>query len=498
MAARLNLLKPLVWTLLLTLPVWAPLTRPGLPATQASVGHVLQLYALERGEPSFTGRPPARWWGDGPLAYSIVQPARRLGLGAETAIQLSTGLALAVLALALTAAARHGWAVADGGPLAVLLLGCSPVFLATLYQVGDLAALWVLAAQAVGLWGLLRPDRLGMAATALAGFAAVTALPGMGLLALLTLVAALAGHRRRPVALLAGGLAGLVVVAPWARPPQPITAISAPLLRQLFEPGWPFEVQSLTRTIAPAWSLGLPLVGLGLGALWLHGADRSPAPQGPTGLRPAVVGGLCVLVAVLAGWPALNFLAVPAQPRHWLLLGLPLLALTAAVAVVPRVKRPALRAVLVILPFLGAGPGLAPAFAVVNVPSTPVAFFGEDAIVLLRLQSEGRLTAGGHMTITAAWLALAKPTFDYSIFIHVLDAEGNRVAQLDTQPQGGARPMTTWEPGEIIPDRYELTVPAEAKEPLRLVLGLYNWQTLARLPVRSRLGAAADAITLEP
>jgi hypothetical protein len=180
------------------------------------------------------------------------------------------------------------------------------------------------------------------------------------------------------------------------------------------------------------------------------------------------------------------------------LLGLPLLALTAAMEVVPQVKRPALRAALVILPLLGAGPGLAPAFAVVNVPPTPVAFFGDDAVVLLRLQSEGRWTAGGRMTITADWLALAKPTFDYSLFIHVLDAEGNRVAQLDTQPQGGARPMTTWEPGEVLSDRYELTVPAEAKEPLRLMLGLYNWQTLVRLPVRPRLGAAADAITLEP
>jgi hypothetical protein len=497
MAARLNLLKPFVWTLLLTLPVWAPLTRPGLPATQAAVGHVLQLYALERGEPSFTGRPPARWWGEGPLAYSIVQPARRLGLSAETAIKLSTGLAFAVLALALTAAARHGRAGADSGALAVLLLGCSPVFLATLYQVGDLAALWVLAAQAVGLWGLLRSDRPGMAATALAGFGAVTALPGMGLLALLTLVAALAGRRRRPVALLAGGLAGLVVVAPWARPPQPMTAVTAPLWRELLEPGWPVEVQSLARAVAPAWSLGLPLVGLVLGALWLRGAERLPAP-GMAELRPAVVGGLCALVAVLAGWPGLRFLAVPAQPRHWLLLGLPLLALTAAMEVVPQVKRPALRAALIILPFLGAGPGLAPAFAVVNVPPTPVAFFGDDAVVLLRLQSEGRWTAGGRMTITADWLALAKPTFDYSLFIHVLDAEGNRVAQLDTQPQGGARPMTTWEPGEVLSDRYELTVPAEAKEPLRLMLGLYNWQTLVRLPVRPRLGAAADAITLEP
>ncbi|MDW8269638.1 MAG: hypothetical protein RMN24_10785, partial [Anaerolineae bacterium] len=121
MAIRLSLLRPLVWMLLLTAPVWAPLTRPGLPATQASVGHVLQLYALERGEPSFSGRPPARWWGDGPLAYAVVRPVRSLGLAAETAMKLSMALALLALGLALTLAARD-----DAGLLAVLLLGYSP------------------------------------------------------------------------------------------------------------------------------------------------------------------------------------------------------------------------------------------------------------------------------------------------------------------------------------------------------------------------------------
>ncbi|MCS7038380.1 MAG: hypothetical protein RMN24_03035, partial [Anaerolineae bacterium] len=368
----------------------------------------------------------------------------------------------------------------------------------TLYQVGDLAALWVLAAQAVGLWGVSRGDRFGMVLTALAGFVAVAALPGMGLLALLALVAASYGRGRRPAALLAGGLAGLVVVAPWARPSQPVTDLTAPLLRQLLEPGWPVEVPSLTRVVEPAWSLGLPLAGVALAALWLRGTDRSSVSQSGRGLRLAAVGGLCLLAAVLAGRPGLSFLAAPAQPRHWLLIGLPLLALAVATEVIPRVKPLRWRAVLLILPLLGAGPGLSPTFTVVSVPPTPVSFFGDDAVVLLRAQPEARPTAGSRIAITAAWLALTKPDFDYSLFIHVLDAEGNRVAQLDTQPQAGARPMTTWEPGEVIPDRYELTVPAEAKEPLRLVLGLYHWQTLTRLPARLRTGAVTDAVPLEP
>lgn len=498
MVTRLRFLRPLAWMLLLTLPVWAPLTRPGLPTTQAAAGHVLQLYALERGEPSFTGRSPARWWGEGPLAYAVVRPVRSLGLAAETAVKLSTALALLVLGLALTLVLRDGPAAADVGLLAVLLLGYSPVFLATLYRVGDLAALWVLAAQAVGLWGMWRGDRIGMAMTALAGFAAVTALPGMGLLALLAVVAATSGRGRRPAALLAGGLAGLVVVAPWARPPQPVTDPAAPLLRQILEPGWPVEVQVLTRAVEPAWSLGLPLAGLVLGGLWLRGTGRSSATHPVVGWRPAVVGGLCVFVAVLAGRPGLSFLAAPAQPRHWLVLGLPLLALVAAGEVVPRVKRVGWRAALLLLPVLGAGPGLSPTFAVVHVPPIPVAFFGEDAVVLLRAQAEDEPKAGGRIVITATWLALTKPDFDYSLFIHVLDADGNRVAQLDTQPQAGARPMTTWEPGEVIPDRYELTVPAGAKEPLQVVLGLYHWQTLARLSARLRTGTVTDAVPLTP
>lgn len=77
--------------------------------------------------------------------------------------------------------------------------------------------------------------------------------------------------------------------------------------------------------------------------------------------------------------------------------------------------------------------------------------------------------------------------FDYNLFIHGFDGQGNRIAQWDGQPQRGreADPMTGWSVGEIVSGDYVLTT--EEDRPISdvttLWLGLYNWQTGERLPV---------------
>ena len=64
------------------------------------------------------------------------------------------------------------------------------------------------------------------------------------------------------------------------------------------------------------------------------------------------------------------------------------------------------------------------------------------------------------LTVTIAWQALQPIDFDYNLFIHALDAAGNRVAQWDGQPlaAGEPYPMTAWLVGEIVPE----TLPAGA------------------------------------
>lgn len=77
--------------------------------------------------------------------------------------------------------------------------------------------------------------------------------------------------------------------------------------------------------------------------------------------------------------------------------------------------------------------------------------------------------------LTLYWEAQQSPAADYVVFVHLLDAEGHRIAQGDGPP---TYPTAWWESGEIIADRRLL--PADADT---LYLGLYHPGTGERLPI---------------
>lgn len=61
------------------------------------------------------------------------------------------------------------------------------------------------------------------------------------------------------------------------------------------------------------------------------------------------------------------------------------------------------------------------------------------------------------ITLTVDWAAPQTPTEDLSVFVHLLDDEGALLAQADqSAPVYGWRPLTTWEPREVIRDIYAL------------------------------------------
>lgn len=96
------------------------------------------------------------------------------------------------------------------------------------------------------------------------------------------------------------------------------------------------------------------------------------------------------------------------------------------------------------------------------------------------------LSSGGLAPIAFSWRALQQPAMDFSVFVHLLDQNGNKVAQLDWQPRDawGPRPMTTWRTGQTILDEQVLPVPADLPSgAYDLILGVYNWQSGERLPV---------------
>jgi hypothetical protein len=62
-----------------------------------------------------------------------------------------------------------------------------------------------------------------------------------------------------------------------------------------------------------------------------------------------------------------------------------------------------------------------------------------------------------HLALEVTWLAPASPQQDVSVFVHLLDMDGNLLAQDDRfAPVYGWRPVSTWEPGELVHDLYTL------------------------------------------
>jgi uncharacterized membrane protein len=89
------------------------------------------------------------------------------------------------------------------------------------------------------------------------------------------------------------------------------------------------------------------------------------------------------------------------------------------------------------------------------------------------------------LTVTLQWQAQTQIDLDYSVFIHLVDANGNLVAQHDGQPWWEVTiPTSTWQPGEKLRDRHPIALPADLPPgTYYLRAGLYYWQTLERLPV---------------
>jgi hypothetical protein len=99
------------------------------------------------------------------------------------------------------------------------------------------------------------------------------------------------------------------------------------------------------------------------------------------------------------------------------------------------------------------------------------------------------------------WQALGEIEREYTVFVHVLDASGQLVAQRDSMPRDNTLPTTHWLPGRVIEDPHILALPEEL-EPgtYRVAVGLYHWITGERLPVQRLDGEALPngVIFVEP
>lgn len=129
-----------------------------------------------------------------------------------------------------------------------------------------------------------------------------------------------------------------------------------------------------------------------------------------------------------------------------------------------------------------------------HIPATaqPAGQILGEAIQLQGVE-KGELTAGQPLTFTLYWQSVAPVTINYDIFIHLLNEQGEIVAQADQQPVAGLAPTAVWRPGDVVRDPYHLPLPAELPAGVyRLTAGMYDKSTGQRL----KTAAGVDVLPL--
>ncbi len=63
---------------------------------------------------------------------------------------------------------------------------------------------------------------------------------------------------------------------------------------------------------------------------------------------------------------------------------------------------------------------------------------------------------GERPEVTLYWEALGATERPYTVFVHLLDAQGQAVGFGDSEPGGGAYPTTGWRKGEYLTDGHAI------------------------------------------
>ena len=120
-----------------------------------------------------------------------------------------------------------------------------------------------------------------------------------------------------------------------------------------------------------------------------------------------------------------------------------------------------------------------------------------DGQIALRGYHLVDLAPGSRAHVVLWWQALRRPDRDYSVFVHLMDAQGTRIAQHDKLPLNDFYPMRAWPQDVDQRDSYPLRVPAEADlQGAWLAIGLYDARTGQRLPVAHAGVPAGDWVRI--
>jgi len=113
---------------------------------------------------------------------------------------------------------------------------------------------------------------------------------------------------------------------------------------------------------------------------------------------------------------------------------------------------------------------------------------------------EGPLRPTEVVHVSLSWRSLERTDTDYTVFVHLIDEDMLVWTQQDSQPVGGSRPTTSWDPGEEISDNHGLPLPPDIPAgEYQIELGLYDAATGQRVSIFTEQGGMiGDTVLVGP
>lgn len=115
--------------------------------------------------------------------------------------------------------------------------------------------------------------------------------------------------------------------------------------------------------------------------------------------------------------------------------------------------------------------------------------------IRLRAVAVAPAKVGKVLSVVLYWDRLSPVVESYTVFMHLVDANGEMVAQQDNMPVQGLAPTNTWAAGVLIRDPYRLALPPTmVSGSYQLLVGFYT--AAGRQSLTQADGATADHLTI--
>ncbi len=132
-------------------------------------------------------------------------------------------------------------------------------------------------------------------------------------------------------------------------------------------------------------------------------------------------------------------------------------------------------------------------------PALPVDFASELKLEGYELAND-TVRRGDAVVLLLYWQATRRLDKNYTMFAHLIDAEGRMIEGYDSEPQAGRVPTSSWTPNRLVVTSAVIPIPPDTPvgDSYQLEVGVYAAPTMQRLGVVNGSADAPDTVILAP